>query len=150
MKRILLLILILLIVSCNKIVDSSQDIYNSYLFNSIESKSDQITIKLYSPKSENVIIAHDTFAIKKVYKIIGEKQIESFDKIFENARKTQYCCCPKTNYSIAFLKDKKILDIYFVDTIQIKDSIRIFEKRWQYSFVIEKQKWRNYLSEIKN
>ena len=138
---------ILLIFSCNKIVEATQNTYDGFLLNSIESKSDQITIKLHSPKSK---IAIDTFSTEKVYRFIGEKQIERFDKIFENSEKTQYCCCPKTNYSITFLKEKKVIDIYFVDTIEFKNKVRLFENNWQYSYIIEKQKWKNYLNEINN
>ena len=140
----------ILFISCNKIVDASQNIYDETLFNNDKSNCDQITIRLYTQKSKMATKVYNTLSTEKVYKATSQNQIKSFDKIFENAEKTNYCCCPKANYSIEFLKSKKVLNTYFVDTIEFKNRVRIYEERWQYSFIIEKQKWKNYLNEINN
>ncbi len=126
-------------------------IYNDYLFNKTESNTNQIIIKLYNSKKGEVRSqAFDTFPPKRTFKITEEKQINSFDKIFDNAKRTDYCCCPTAIYSVAFFDKTEQLDIFYVDTIQIKDSIRFYEKSFQYSYIVEKQKWKNYLAEIGN
>jgi hypothetical protein len=41
-----------------------------------------------------------------------------------------------------------VLDIFYADTIQFKNKVRIYEGSFQYSYLIEKDKWRNFLKEI--
>lgn len=67
-----------------------------------------------------------------------------------NAEKTGYCCCPTAIYSIHFLNKKEELDLFYVDTLQFKDKIRIYEKSFQYSYIVKKQKWKDYLNAISN
>ena len=63
-------------------------------------------------------------------------------------KKTGYCCCPTAIYSIHFLNKKEELDLFYVDTLQFKNKVKIYEKGLQYSYIIEKQKWKDYLNEF--
>ena len=82
------------------------------------------------------------------YKVESLRQIKRFEKLFENSIYTGYCCCPETNLLIDFYKNTRKTDTYFIDTIESKNNVRIFSQAFQYSFLIEKKKWSNYLREI--
>ena len=68
----------ILFISCNKIVDASQNIYDETLFNNDKSNCDQIAIKLYTQKSEIATKVYDTLSTEKVYKATSQNQIKSF------------------------------------------------------------------------
>lgn len=90
------------------------------------------------------------FPFKKEFKAINKQQLEGFDRLFINAEKTGYCCCPTAIYSIHFLNKKEELDLFYVDTLQFKNKVRIYSGGLQYSYIVEKQKWKDYLKEIEN
>ena len=69
-----------------------------------------------------------------------------FRRLYKNAEKTDYCCCPEENYIISFYSAKDKFDSYAVDTIEFKDKIRIYERDFQYSFIIDKTLWNNFLN----
>jgi len=149
MKKILFTILLLANLSCNnKTQNGLQDIYDDYTFSELKANSDRIVIKLYDSINMDRIMNDKTKA-RKIF-TINKRQIESFKKVFEKARKTSYCCCPRGIYSIAFYDKNKQLDIYYADTIQFRDSIRVYQRSYQFSYIVEKRKWKNYLAEIGN
>lgn len=151
-KTFLLILTSILIVSCNsKIENTLEDIIDNFSFNKTKSNSTEIIIKLYdTTTTKRRVTDVEFFVSKKEFKVINKQQLESFDKIFINAEKTGYCCCPTAVYSIHFLNKKEELDLFYVDTLQFKNKIRIYEKGLQYSYIIEKQKWKDYLNEISN
>jgi hypothetical protein len=144
MKKILLVILFSITLwSCKK----TEEKINKISFNSIVSKSDQLTIKLYDTtdtqkKSRGI----ELLKPKEILNITNKQDIEDFKNIFDNSNITEYCCCPTSIYTISLLKNKKEFDIFYVDTIEFKDEIRIYEKSFQYSFLIQKQKWKDFLN----
>lgn len=151
-KTFLLILTSILIVSCNsKIENTLEDIIDNFSFNKTKSNSTEIIIKLYDiTTTKRRITDVEFFVSKKEFKVINKQQLENFDKVFLNAKKTGYCCCPTAVYSIHFLNKKEELDLFYVDTLQFKNKIRIYEKGLQYSYTIEKQKWDDYLNSISN
>ncbi|SHM84353.1 hypothetical protein [Flavobacterium saccharophilum] len=151
MRRNLILILIaILIFGCNsKFENTLEDFIDNYSFNKTKSNSKEIIIKLYDTTiTKRRITDVEFFASKKEFKAINKQQLENFDRLFINAEKTGYCCCPLAIYSIHFLNKKEELDLFYVDTLQFKNKVRIYEKGLQYSYTIEKQKWKDYLNEF--
>jgi hypothetical protein len=149
-NTIILFIGVLLLVSCEKKTQKYfEEISDKYYFNSIKSSSDKILIRLKKINQNESTMNDSCFENVAAYKAENSNQIERFEKLFVDSNYTGYCCCPETNLSIGFYKNSKEIDIYFVDTIQFKDKVRIFENGFQYSFLIDKQKWKNYLKEIK-
>lgn len=153
MKKIILAIFIsILTFSCNtKTENPLEEFFDDFSFKKIIADSDKIIIRLYDSKeTEKRSGMLDSFPPKKTFKIIGSDQIESFREIFHEAQQTYYCCCPTANYSISFLENEEVLDVFYVDTIQFKDKVRIYEGSYQYSYIIEMQKWKNFLIEVEN
>jgi hypothetical protein len=150
MKKAFIIVLVsLLLFSCSsKTQNTIQDIWEDFTFNKTISNSTQIVIKAYDSTLANKRINVGTFIPTKTYKATTKKQLEGFDKIFENVEKTDYCCCPSSSYSIHFLNKKEELDSFYVDTIEFKDKVRIFEKSYQFSYIIDKQNWKDYLNEL--
>ena len=153
MKKTFFLILILiLIVGCNaKIENSLENIINNFSFNTTKSNSTEIVIKLYDTELTKKRVSDvESFKAKKEFKATSKQQLESFYEVFKNVEKTGYCCCPTAIYSIHFLNKKEELDLFYVDTLQFKDKVRIYEKSFQYSYIVEKQKWKDYLLKLEN
>lgn len=151
-KTFLVILISILIVGCNsKIENTLEDIIDNFSFNKTKSNSTEIIIKLYDiTLTKRRVTDVEFFPSKKEFKNINKKQFESFDKVFINAEKTGYCCCPTAIYSIHFLNKKEELDLFYVDTLQFKDKIWIYEKSFQYSYIVKKQKWKDYLNAISN
>ncbi|WET03737.1 hypothetical protein [Flavobacterium sp. YJ01] len=149
MNKIIFLILFsVFIISCSKKTQNTiDDLYDNFSFNSTLSNSTQIIIKQYDSATTNKTINVEKYLPNKEFKTTKE-QVKDFEIIFENAEKTGYCCCPTSSYSIHFLNQKELLDLFYVDTLQYKDKVRIYESSFQYSYIIEKQKWMDYLYEI--
>lgn len=149
-KTFVLILTLIVIAGCNsKIENSLENIIDNYSFNKTKSNGKEIIIKLYDTTiTKRRITDVEFFPSKKEFKAINKQQLESFDRLFINAEKTGYCCCPLAIYSIHFLNKKEELDLFYVDTLQFKDKVRIYEKGLQYSYIIEKQKWKDYLSEF--
>lgn len=148
-KRLLLIIFSTLIISCNeKTQNYIDDIWDNFSFNSTLSNSTQIIIKAYDSTVTNKSIEVESYTSTKEYKTSVKQKVNDFEIIFENAEKTGYCCCPKSSYTIHFLNQKEELNFFYVDTLEFKNKIRICEKSYQYSYIIDKQKWKEYLKEI--
>ena len=140
----------MLLQSCNgKVENTFYKIANNYSFNSTISNSDKIIIR---PKKRNQTEStrdNSCFENKVIFKTEKSEGIKKFEKLFENSDYTDYCCCPETNYCIDFYKDSKKIDSFFADTLEFKNKIRVFESGFQYSFIIEKAKWKTFLNDIR-
>ena len=149
MKYLYLLLIIVLIIfcSCN---EKTQAIIDDISFKALFTKSDQINIKLYDSIDAQQISKNVKFLTSKKIVIITKNHIQDFENIFENSEKTDYCCCPISNYSISFLKNNKQHFIFYVDTIEFINKIRIYETNYQYSYIIQKKYWNNFLNKIEN
>ncbi|WP_427872662.1 hypothetical protein [Flavobacterium sp. MMS24-S5] len=150
MKKLFLLILFsTLIISCNEKTQNYIDpIWDNFSFNSTVSNSNQIIIKSYDSTVTYKTVEVEFYPPTTEYKTSTKQKVKNFEAIFENAEKTGYCCCPKSSFTIHFLNQKEELDFFYVDTLEFKNKIRICEKSYQYSYIIDKQKWKEYLKEI--
>lgn len=149
MNKIVFLILFsVFIISCSKKTQNTiDDLYDNFSFNSTLSNTTQIIIKQYDSTTTNKTIDVEKYLPNKEFKTTKE-QVKDFEIIFENAEKTGYCCCPKSSYTVHFFNGSQELDIFYVDTLELKDKVRIFETSYQYSYIVEKQKWKNFLNKI--
>lgn len=153
MKKYFILILVLFsIISCNNKTQSTiENLMDNFSFNRTISNSTTIIIKLYDTTVTKKRISDvESFTPKKEFKALNRKQIEAFSEVFINAQKTGYCCCSTAIYSIHFLNQKEELDLFYVDTLEFKDKVRIYEDGFQYSYIVDKQNWKDYLHEIAN
>lgn len=153
MKKYFVLFLVLFFIfSCsNKTQNVVENIFDNFSFNTTISNSSEIVIKVYdSTITHNRSGSLESLIPTKEFKIKKRQQLEDFEQIFAKAEKTGYCCCPITTYSIHFLNQKDTLDLFYVDTLEFKNKVRIFESSYQYSYIIEKERWKDYLNELKN
>ncbi|HKX87056.1 MAG TPA: hypothetical protein VJL37_10295 [Flavobacterium sp.] len=147
--HLLLFLIPILLGSCNKKTENYfEEISDKYSLTSSISNSDAIFFRLKKTNQPESTTNDSCFESVAKYKAEKSQQIESFKKLLENSEHTGYCCCPETNFSIVFYRDSEKIVTYFVDTIEFKNKVRIFEGGYQYSFLIEKQKWKNYLEVI--
>ncbi|WP_337964755.1 hypothetical protein [uncultured Flavobacterium sp.] len=150
-KHFVLFLVLFSIFGCSsKTQDTFQNIWEDFSFNRTVSNSTQIVIKAYDSTLTNKRINVEAYIPTKTYKTSTKKQLEDFDKIFVNTEKTDYCCCPRSSYSIHFLNKKEELDCFYVDTIEFKNKVRICETSYQFSYIIDKQNWKDYLNELEN
>jgi hypothetical protein len=135
-----------LTLSCNYFEETSDKVS----FYSTISESDKIRIK---PKrfNQNESVREDScFENTNKYQVDDLKEIENFEKLFENSEYTGYCCCPDTDFAIDFYRESQKIETYFADTIKYVDKVQVFEESFQFSFLIDKKKWKSYLMEIEN
>jgi hypothetical protein len=70
----------------------------------------------------------------------------SFLSMLSDAEKTGYCCCPERNLLLMFfdkdLNSRKV----FIDTISSDKVVRLYESGYQYSYLIEKTIWREFIA----
>lgn len=91
---------------------------------------------------------YGTFSTELIYETKEQKIIDEFVQMTRLAFRTGYCCCPKRNYTISFYDKTNNYEDYFVDTIEFKDKVRIYQASFQFSYIVEKVKWRNYLTKL--
>ena len=145
-----MIFLLVLTFSCNnKTQYVVENIFDNFSFNTTLSNSSEIVIKVYdSTIMHNRSGSLESLIQKKEFKIKKGQQLEDFENIFMKAEKTGYCCCPISTYSIHFLNQKDTLDLFYIHTLEFKDKVRIFESSYQYSYIIDKQNWKDYLNEL--
>lgn len=150
MKKIILLFILFSLHSCNeKLGNSAQEFIDSYSFNSIISNSDKIVIRPKKQGENKISRSDSSFESIAVFESEKPKEIKDFGKLFENSEYSGYCCCPETNYLIDLYKNSKKISFYFVDTIQYKNEVRVFENSFQYSYLIKRDKWKLFLIKLK-
>jgi hypothetical protein len=151
-KYFILFFVFFSIFSCNKKSQSTiENLMDNFSFNRTISNSSVIIIKLHDTAVTKKRVSDvESFTPKKEFKALNRKQIEAFNEVFTNAEKTGYCCCSTAIYSIHFLNQKEELDLFYVDTLEFKDKVRIYEDGFQYSYIVDKQNWKDYLHEIEN
>ncbi len=150
MKKIICLFtLVITITSCKFIDQAIQDTNHQYKFNEIVANADKIVIM---QKKENQIEGsqNDTvFDQKTTLQTHQISEVNFFRNLLNDTPKTDYCCCPETNYSISFYHNDKINGTYFVDEVQFENKVQIFEPGYQFSFIIDKSIWKNYLKRLR-
>lgn len=148
MKNYLFIFLFLIITSsCNQIADMGMQIQHDYEFNQDISNTNRIVIRTKKPNqtegaSEEKCFENNYLETKDL------QQVKFIDSLLNKTPKTGYCCCPYTNYSIAFYNNKTKIDTYYADTLEFKNKVRIYEGGYQFSFIIEKTIWQNFLKKL--
>lgn len=84
----------------------------------------------------------------KIYQCASAYEIKLFDNLLKNAEKTGYCCCPHSNYTLTMYNNTTEYDNFVIDTIENKDKVRIFQTSYQYSFLVKKNNWADFLKKI--
>ena len=67
---------------------------------------------------KNKINRYSPFDINTIYEFAYSTQIESFDNLIKESKKTGYCCCSRQNYSINLYKNSKFY--VFFEFLQLK------------------------------
>ncbi|MDI1255430.1 MAG: hypothetical protein PSV16_04955 [Flavobacterium sp.] len=146
-KKILLAVIVLtIIVGCySKFGEKMSELANDYKHSDILESSTEIVIESeIDPNSTS----ETSNLEKKKYLAETEVEITAFKKLFTNSKKTDYCCCPKENYSVSFYYLRNNFDYYLVDTTEFKDNVRIYETSYQYSYIVSKALWKSYLKQL--
>jgi hypothetical protein len=106
-------------------------------------------IPFYYQYKDTIVLNKDSVVVKKeIFTILSKEKLENFGNLFVNSERTGYCCCPTTSYTISFYYHRNNFELYEVDTIEFKDKVRIFESSYQYSYLIEKKKWKEFLRSL--
>jgi len=144
-KKIFILIAFTLSSCFGRIEDKIEQLFDNHEFNSNVNNCNIISIRLKKPNTSEVSMKDSSFYTTNIYTIKDGNKILMLKDIIDKSEMTGYCCCPETNFSLSFLKNKEILNTYYIDTVQFKDNVRIFEGSFQYSYIVKKEKWDRYL-----
>ncbi len=88
------------------------------------------------------------FSTELIYETKDQKVLDDFDKMTNQAKRTGYYCCPNRNYIISFYDRTYNYQNYFVDIDEFKDKVRIFQSGLQFSYIVQKTKWLEFLTEL--
>jgi hypothetical protein len=130
------------LISCDK----TKIWWEDYDHNDALTSSTKIVIESDIPENypyEDTIVEN-----KEIYTASSKEQLENFRKLFIDSERTGYCCCPTTSYTISFYYHRNNFEYYEVDTIEFKDKVRIFENTFQYSYLVEKKNWKDFLKSL--
>jgi len=118
--------------------------------NEFDYNCSQILISLYDNTipEEETSLNYVPFSTQMIYQAKGKKMIDEFKQLTRDARRTGYHCCPDHNYTIAFYNGTRHFQNYYVDTTGSKSMVAIFEASYQFSYIIDKIKWRNFLTTL--
>lgn len=111
----------------------------------------RIIISLYdntTPESKSYK-SYGPFSTELIYETTDKKALADFEQMTNQAERTGYCCCPDRNYTISFYDKTNNYEDYFVDTVEFKDKVRIYQSSFQFSYIVDKIKWSKYLTELK-
>ncbi|MBN8695277.1 MAG: hypothetical protein J0L87_02000 [Bacteroidetes bacterium] len=111
----------------------------------------RIIISLYDktiPQSQSEQ-SYAPFSTELIYETEDPKVLDNFEQMTKQAKRTGYCCCPERNYTISFYDKTYNFQHYYVDTVEVKDKVRIYESSFQFSYIIDKIKWLSFLTELR-
>lgn len=93
--------------------------------------------------------SYNRFSSEFIYETSEQKVLDDFEKMTNEAQNTSYCCCPPASfYNISFYDKTNYYLSYLVDTVEFKDKVRIYEKSYQFSYIVEKKKWSKFLNKL--
>ncbi len=151
MKYFLALLNLIFLSSCNQKIDSTlHDISSEISLVNTISNSNRIIIKSRKKDCADSNRKDDCFENSLVYVAKNDNQIKMFEKLFDNLSVTDYRCCPEKNFKINFFNGSRNTETYFADSVSIKDSVRVFEKHYRFSYIIEKKKWNDFLNAVEH
>ena len=140
-------LIVLTLNGCGKMREKALEIQHDYEFNQDISTTNRIVIRTKKPNQTE--IAQDESSFHNNFletKSLG--QVKFLDSLLSETPKTDYCCCPNSDYSIALFNNKILINTYYADTLQFKNKVRIYEASYQYSLIIEKGTWKKYLGKL--
>lgn len=111
----------------------------------------RLIISLYdntTPASQSYK-SYGPFSAEIIYETTDQKVLDDFEQITKQAERTGYCCCPDYNYTISFYDKTNNFENYFVDTVESKTEVRLFQSSYQFSYIVDKSIWRTFLSKLK-
>ncbi len=154
-KEFYLLILLLAVIGCQQNSDDKQVPTNIPLDKGIvkvepKLQCNRIIISFYNnttPASQSYK-NYGSFSTELIYETIDQKVIYDFEQMIKQTKRTGYCCCPDRNYTISFYDKTNNYQDYFVDTVEFKDKVRIYQSSCQFSYIVDKIKWSKYLNEL--
>ena len=88
------------------------------------------------------------FSTERIYETVDQKVLADFEQMTKQADRTSYCCCPERNYTISFYDKTTNFKDYFVDTVEYKDKVIIYQASYQFSYIVDKIKWSKFLSKL--
>lgn len=113
-------------------------------------KCSRIIISLYdnsTPPSQSYE-SYGPFSTELIYQTEDKKVLSNFEQMTKQSTRTGYCCCPDRNYAISFYDKTNKYQDYFVDTVEFKEKVRIFQSSYQFSYIVDKPKWLSFLAEL--
>jgi len=138
-----------LLISCDKTKIWREDYDHEDALTSSTKIVIESDIPFYYQYKDTIVLNKDSVVVKKeIFTILSKEKLENFGNLFVNSERTGYCCCPTTSYTISFYYHRNNFELYEVDTIEFKDKVRIFESSYQYSYLIEKKKWKEFLRSL--
>lgn len=143
-KYMLIFLILAITINCKK----TETYINEYPLAETVKRSTKIIIEIHKKLKTD---SGTTFPVEgKLCEITDKDKILNFESVFKNKKLTGYCCCPDINYSIYFYqnKEKEYFALYHVDTVQFSNKIRLFDTGYQYSYIIDKNIWKDYLKKI--
>jgi len=129
-------------------MEKADEIQHDFEFNQDMSNTNRIVIKLKKSDQGEGARKENSFE-DNLLETKNMTQVKFLDSLLNKIPKTGYCCCPNTNYSIALYNSENLIDTYYADTLQYKNKVRIFEVSYQFSFLVDKEIWRKFLSDLK-
>lgn len=155
MMKIKIILILLFFISCsekqkNDTKSFLEDTFSDNSFEKNKSKCNRILINYYDETIpyQNTTLDYSPFSIERVYETIEIEKINQFNKLLENSEKTGYCCCPNRNLTISFFDKTKEFDNYFVDNVEFKDKVRIYQTGFQFSYLVNIAEWQKFLDKI--
>lgn len=149
MKTFISGFLVFFLISCNQKIDRIiHNVSSEISFASNISNSNKIIIN--SSIKDRVDSSPNLFDTNSRFIASNNAEIAAFENLFDNLTVTDYCCCPERNFEIRFYSDSTNINTFYADEVTIKDSVRIYQQSYQFSYIINKKKWDDFLAEIKD
>jgi len=144
-NKLFIFVFLLATYSCSQNTDVDQ--YGSKATN-LECSKIIIRYCDYSIPVDNYYWKFGFFSTKIIYEAKEKKLLNVFEQMLKESDKTGYCCCPHRDLYISFFNKTDNFKDYFVDTLEYKNRIRIFETNYQFSYIVEKNKWKSFLTQL--
>lgn len=151
----IILILISTLFGCNQKtednkVQSKVVIEKKNIKEEIPNKRSKIIITHYDnfiPDSKSTL-NYGPFSTDIIYETSDSTILNQFDKMLNDSFKTGYCCCPRENFTISFYDKTNNYENYYVDTLEYRDTVIIYQVSYQFSFLVNKSKWSAFLKQM--
>jgi hypothetical protein len=113
-------------------------------FKQICDSSNILVLKLYKHDADS---SYDKESPKLIWQdsILDEIKLNKFRALFKSAENEGYCCCARDHYTVTLYRNNKKLDMYQIDTSEIKDNITLFSNGYQASYVISLKDFNSFV-----